>query len=336
MEKNIVLDKEKIIKLFQEFNSKNILIIGDVMIDAYMWGDVNRISPEAPVPIISVGKRENRLGGAANVALNIKALGATPIICTVIGDDNKGKIFTSLLKERSITDEGIYISKKRITTTKTRIISNAQHLLRVDEEILDVLQKNEETEFLEKTINIIEAKKIDAIIFEDYDKGVITENIINTIISVANKKNIYTSVDPKKRNFLLYKDVSLFKPNLKEMLEGLKLDIDKSNKQEIFNSVELLRETLNAKYVFTTLSELGVYIKSKDKGEYFPAIVRQIADVSGAGDTVISVATLCLCVGMNISEIAYISNLSGGLVCEKLGVVPIEKNILIKNISLNI
>lgn len=306
------------------------------MVDAYMWGDVNRISPEAPVPIISVDKRENRLGGAANVALNIKALGATPIICTVIGNDDKSKIFKDLLKKRNITDEGIYISEERITTTKTRIISQAQHLLRVDEEISDVLQKHTEKEFLVKTINIIETKKIDAIIFEDYDKGVITESIISTIVSIANKKDIYTSVDPKKRNFLLYKGVSLFKPNLKEMLDGLKLDIDKTNKQEIFDSVELLREKLNAKYVFTTLSELGVYIKSKDKGEYFPAIVRQIADVSGAGDTVISVATLCLCVGMNISEIAYISNLSGGIVCEEVGVVPIEKNILIKNINLNI
>ena len=329
------MDKDKIIKKFEEFNSKNILIIGDVMVDAYMWGDVNRISPEAPVPIISVEKRENRLGGAANVALNIKALGANPIICSVIGDDEKGKIFTSLLKKRNITDEGIYISKNRITTTKTRIISQAQHLLRVDEETSEVLQKKIEETFLEQTIKIIEAKKIDAIIFEDYDKGVITEKIIETLVALANKKNIYTTVDPKKRNFLLYKGVSLFKPNLKEMAEGLKLDIDKTNKEEIFNVVELLREKLYANYVFTTLSELGVYIKSEKEGKYFPAIVRQIADVSGAGDTVISVATLCLCVGMDLSDIAYISNLSGGIVCEKVGVVPIEKNILIRNIGLN-
>jgi len=329
------LDRDKIIKKFEEFNSKNILIIGDVMIDAYMWGDVNRISPEAPVPIISVEKRENRLGGAANVALNIKALGANPIICSVIGDDDKGRIFTSLLQKRNITNEGIYISKNRITTTKTRIISQAQHLLRVDEETSDVLQKQIEKDFLAQIIKIIDSKKIDAIIFEDYDKGVITENIIYTIVNLANKKNIFTSVDPKKRNFLLYKAVSLFKPNLKEMLEGLKIDIDKTNKEEIFDTVKILQEKLNAKYVFTTLSELGVYIRSAEEGKYFPAIIRQIADVSGAGDTVISVATLCLCVGMNISEIAYISNLSGGIVCEKVGVIPIEKNILIKNISLN-
>ena len=329
------MDKERIKELFEEFNSKNILIIGDVMIDAYMWGDVNRISPEAPVPIFSVEKRENRLGGASNVALNIKALGANPIICSVIGNDDKGEVFTSLLKKRNITDEGIYISKERITTTKTRVISQAQHLLRVDEETSDILQAQVEKEFLDKTIKIIETKKIDAIIFEDYDKGVITEKIITTLVNLANKKDIYTSVDPKKRNFLLYKDVSLFKPNLKEMAEGLKLDIDKTNKQEIFDAVELLRKKLNAKNVFATLSELGVYIKPEEKGEYFPAIVRQIADVSGAGDTVISVATLCMCVGMDISEIAYISNLSGGIVCERVGVVPIEKNILIDNIGLN-
>jgi len=329
------LDRDKIIKKFEEFNSKNILIIGDVMVDAYMWGNVNRISPEAPVPIISVEKRENRLGGAANVALNIKALGANPIICSVIGNDDKGHVFISLLKKRKITDEGIYISKNRITTTKTRIISQAQHLLRVDEETSNILQKQIEKDFLTQIIKIIDSKKIDAIIFEDYDKGVITENIIYTIVNLANKKNIFTSVDPKKRNFLLYKGVSLFKPNLKEMLEGLKIDINKTNKKEIFDTVKILQEKLNAKYVFTTLSELGVYIRTKEEGKYFPAIVRQIADVSGAGDTVISVATLCLCVGMNISEIAYISNLSGGIVCEEVGVIPIEKNILIKNISLN-
>lgn len=321
--------------MFEEFNSKNIMIIGDVMVDAYMWGNVNRISPEAPVPIISVEKRENRLGGAANVALNIKALGANPIICSVIGDDEKGKIFTSLLKKRNITDEGIYISNNRITTTKTRVISQAQHLLRVDEETSETLKEGIEKTFLEKLITIIDTKKIDAIIFEDYDKGVITEKIIKTLVDLANRKNIFTSVDPKKRNFLLYKGVTLFKPNLKEMAEGLKLDIDKTNKDEIFNAVELLRKKLGSKYVFTTLSELGVYIKSEKEGKYFPAIVRQIADVSGAGDTVISVATLCLSIGMNISEIAYISNLAGGIVCEKLGVVPIEKNILTKNIGLN-
>jgi rfaE bifunctional protein kinase chain/domain len=207
--------------------------------------------------------------------------------------------------------------------------------LRVDEETSETLKEGIEKTFLEKLITIIDTKKIDAIIFEDYDKGVITEKIIKTLVDLANRKNIFTSVDPKKRNFLLYKGVTLFKPNLKEMAEGLKLDIDKTNKDEIFNAVELLRKKLGSKYVFTTLSELGVYIKSEKEGKYFPAIVRQIADVSGAGDTVISVATLCLSIGMNISEIAYISNLAGGIVCEKLGVVPIEKNILTKNIGLN-
>ena len=329
------MTQEELNKYFEEFNSKNILIIGDVMIDAYMWGGVDRISPEAPVPIIAVSKRENRLGGAANVALNIKALGANPIVCSVIGDDEKGEIFTSLLEKRNISGIGVIKSKHRITTTKTRVISQTQHLLRVDEEMSQVLQKEIEIDFIKKIKSIIDSTRIDAIIFEDYDKGVLTENVITEVVDIANKKDIFTTVDPKKRNFLLYKNVTLFKPNLKELAEGLKLEINKSNKDEIFSAVELVREKLNASYVFTTLSELGVYIKGKSEGFYIPANVRQIADVSGAGDTVISVATLCLTVGIDISIIANIANLAGGLVCEKIGVVPIEKNILKNNIDIN-
>jgi rfaE bifunctional protein kinase chain/domain len=330
--KESVLKIENVKKYFEDFNSKNILIIGDVMVDSYLWGNVNRISPEAPVPIISVEKRENRLGGAANVALNIKALGANPIVCSVIGDDDKGKIFLSLLKKREISDEGIIKSSHRPTSSKTRVIGHGQHLLRVDEETINILEKSIENQFLSKIIDIINLRKIDAIIFEDYDKGVLTKKIIEEIISLANRKNISTTVDPKKRNFLSYKHVSLFKPNLKELIEGLKLDINKNNKEEIFEAVEVVRKKLDARYLFTTLSELGVYIKSENEGKYFPALIRQIADVSGAGDTVISVATLCLTVGMKMSEIAFMSNLAGGLVCERIGVVPIEKNILLKNL----
>ncbi len=302
------------------------MIIGDVMIDSYLIGSIDRISPEAPVPIILTNNKENRLGGAANVALNINALEATPIICTVIGNDDNGKIFRDLLDKRKITNEGIIISNNRKTTSKTRIISQGQHLLRVDDEICDNLSNEDEKKTLERIIHILAKKNIDVIIFEDYDKGVLTDLIITKTIAEANKRNIITTVDPKKNNFLKYKNVTLFKPNLKELSEGLNITINKNNKEEIHDAANLLQNKINSDIVFSTLSENGCYIKDKSKEHHLPAEIRKIADVSGAGDTVISVASLCLCLNMDIENIAYISNIAGGLVCESVGVVSINKN----------
>ncbi len=302
------------------------------MIDSYLIGSIDRISPEAPVPIISTINKENRLGGAANVALNIKALEATPIICTVVGNDDNGKIFTDLLGKRKITNEGVVISNNRKTTSKTRIISQGQHLLRVDDEICNNLISEDEIKLFERIIYILDKKNIDVIIFEDYDKGVITDLIITKIIFEANKRKIITSVDPKKNNFLKYKNVTLFKPNLKELSEGLNITIDKNDNVEIRNAVDLLRKNLNSEIVFSTLSENGCYIKNQNEEYHLPAEIRKIADVSGAGDTVISVASLCLCLNMDIKNIAYISNIAGGLVCESVGVVSINKNDLLNEI----
>ena len=319
-------------QIFENFNNKKVLIVGDVMIDSYLLGNVNRISPEAPVPVLAVSNRENRLGGAANVALNIKSLGASPIICTVVGNDNYGKIFAELLKKRQISDEGIIYSNNRNTTIKTRVIANAQHLLRIDDENTSTLSPEETKSLIEKIKQIVKTKKIDVIIFEDYDKGVLSENIIKDIVNFANDNNIITTVDPKKENFTYYNNVTMFKPNLKELIEGLKIDINKNNLDEIFEAVEILRKKLNSEIVFSTLSEKGCYIKDNTQAYYHPAEIRQIADVSGAGDTVISVASLLLSENVNINEVAYISNLAGGLVCEKVGVVPVNKEQLLSEI----
>ncbi|RLD59443.1 MAG: D-glycero-beta-D-manno-heptose-7-phosphate kinase [Bacteroidetes bacterium] len=299
------------------------------MIDAYMWGSVDRISPEAPVPIASITNREKRLGGAANVGLNVRALGAEAILCAVIGDDDNGNVFKQLLKKRNLTSKGILVDKNRDTTIKTRIICDNQHLLRVDEEICEPLTSNLENKFIEHLSNLISTDKIDAIIFEDYDKGNITPKIIEHIVAIANNKNIPTLVDPKKRNFNFYKNVSLFKPNFKEITEGLKIDIDKNNIQSIHKAAQKLQTKMNIKTVLITLSELGVFIC--ENGSYFnaPAQVRTIADVSGAGDTVVSVASLCLASKFDAKHIAQFSNIAGGLVCEKVGVVPIDKEQLL-------
>ncbi len=314
---------------FNEFNTKTILVIGDVMIDSYMWGSVARISPEAPVPIVSVNSRESRIGGAANVALNIKELGATPIICSVIGNDEKADEFITLMSEFNLSAEGVIKDANRKTTTKTRVISNNQQLLRVDEEIESNICNKTEKLFSDKIIEIINDKKIDAIIFEDYDKGVITKNIISKIVKIANAKNIITTVDPKKRNFNFYKNVSLFKPNLKEITEGLNIDIDVQNKEDLHNKMQFFHKDSNIKNMLVTLSEHGVFYSDLEKYYSVPAVVRDIADVSGAGDTVISVATLCLASGMDGELTARISNIAGGLVCEKVGVVPVNKSQLL-------
>ena len=316
--------------VFKSFNQFNILIIGDVMIDSYMWGKVNRISPEAPVPIIMSTKQENRLGGAANVALNVQALGANPILCAVIGNDSKAKIFYNLLKDQKLSSEGILEDDNRKTTIKTRIISNNQQLLRVDEEVDYELDKEIEKKFIQHILTILMEKNVNAIIFEDYDKGCITPLVIQEIVDYANKKNIPTLVDPKKRNFLEYKNVTLFKPNFKELSEGLKIEIKKGDFESINKATQKLQKELSLKYVLVTLSELGVFIQYNGSYKTIPAEIRTIADVSGAGDTIISIASVCLAAGLEAEYIAGISNLAGGLVCEKVGVVPVDKEKLLK------
>jgi D-glycero-beta-D-manno-heptose-7-phosphate kinase len=316
--------------LFSKFNELTILIIGDVMMDTYLWGKVDRISPEAPVPIVSVHKKENRLGGAANVALNVQALGATPIICSVIGDDAEGAEFLTLLSNQTLFSEGIIKESNRPTTVKTRIIGQKQQIVRVDSETDKYISKESNQLLLETISRIISDRTIDAIIFEDYDKGVISEDLIWQIVTLANSKNIITVVDPKKKNFSFYQNVTLFKPNLKELKEGLKLDIDPRNPHEIESAVNLLQKKLNAKMLMVTLSELGVFMSSETEQRLIPAHIRDIADVSGAGDTVIATTALCLAAGLDEFKTAALANLAGGLVCEQVGVVPITYELLLK------
>lgn len=324
------------VKVFDKFNSLNILIIGDVMIDAYWWGGVNRISPEAPVPVCAVNDKESRLGGAANVALNIAAMGANPILCSVVGEDYQGHQLCELMKKQNMDTNGIVFSSNRPTTVKTRIIGNKTQMLRIDEETDANISLSEEKIFLDKIENIINTEKINAIIFQDYDKGVITEGVITKIIEIAKRKNIPVTVDPKKRNFTAYKNVDLFKPNLKELKEGLKIDFDNVDKDVLVEASLLLHYKQKIDKVFITLSERGVFMMDFTKKEaevtMLPACLRKISDVSGAGDTVISLATLCLALGLDSQTIANVSNFAGGLVCESVGVVPIDKNKLLSEL----
>lgn len=320
-------------QIASDFTNKRILVIGDVMIDAYMLGSVNRVSPEAPVPIVSLKKEEERLGGAANVAINLVALGAQVTLCSVVGNDKSGLLLIDLLKEHSISDKGIVLSNERTTTVKTRVIGNNQHLLRIDAEETDDITKSEEEILLAKVESIL-FEGVDAIIFEDYNKGVLTECVIQDVVKLANEKQVITTVDPKHKNFYAYKNVTLFKPNLKELKEGVNKQFTFKDSELFEEAIQYLESQLNNQISFVTLSEHGVYIKDAIASHHIPAHIRNIADVSGAGDTVIAVATLCLTSGLSIKEVAEIANLAGGLVCEKSGVVSIDKDQLIKEVSL--
>lgn len=316
--------------IFQAFQQLKVLIVGDVMLDAYIWGKVERISPEAPVPVVNARKREVRLGGAANVALNIQALGATPLLCAVVGEDAYGKQFCDLLTQQQISTDSIVMSPGRATTVKERILAGSQHMLRVDSEddsLLDETESIHLMQCIEKTL-----PQADVIIFQDYDKGVLDEERIRKIILLARKYNIPTAVDPKKRNFLSYKNTTLFKPNLKELREGLKiqtLQLTQTTGSDfaqaaIIEAAGYLKKYLQVSSVLVTLSEHGVYI-SAEEDHFLPAHIRQIADVSGAGDTVISIASLCLALKLPPHRLAQLANLGGGIVCEYAGVVPINR-----------
>ena len=313
-------------EVFDRFSDLRVLIIGDLMIDSYVYGKVNRISPEAPVPVVNIKDRDRRLGGAANVALNITHLGAHATICGLIGKDEEGEEIKSLLEKNDIASDGLVVSSSRPSTVKERIIAGSQHILRIDSENSDKTTSEEERLILAKIESLISGH--DVIIFEDYDKGVINSKIIKSTVQWAREQGKKVVVDPKKRNFLEYSGVDLFKPNLRELKEGLKLDHDIDDNQHIVEAVKTLRRSCSFKKVMITLSDRGIYMNDDHSHHFIHAHFRRISDVSGAGDTVISIAALCEALDIPLTTQAELSNLGGGIVCEYPGVVPIDKDVL--------
>ncbi len=308
--------------MIEAFEGKKVLIVGDVMLDAYIMGKVDRLSPEAPVPVVNIEGYDTRLGGAANVALNISALNAVPVLCSVIGKDKEGDEFLELIKKHGMPTEGIIRSGNRKTTTKTRILGNKHQLLRLDQEMTSDIDPDEMQNLLDtfsKHVN-----DCDVVILEDYNKGVLCQENIPELIRIAKEAGKPVAVDPKKKNFLEYKGVTLFKPNLKEIKEGLNSDKNLKKRENLIEAVKELNSQLGNTFSMVTLSEDGVMITDHSEFEFIPAHIRNISDVSGAGDTVISVASLCLACGMDMRSLAELSNLAGGLVCEESGVVPID------------
>jgi rfaE bifunctional protein kinase chain/domain len=321
-------------KLFDSFSSLKVGVIGDAMLDTYMWGRVDRVSPEAPVPIVTLHHKEYRIGGAGNVALNCKSLGAMVAVLSVTGNDTEGLLLTELLDGSNIDTSYLVKSKDRITTSKTRIISRNQQMMRLDNEITNDLGAKDEKVLLERVEAYISAVDPDIIIFEDYNKGVLTEKLIQKVIALCKQAGVLTAVDPKRKNFFAYREATIFKPNLKEVKEGLNILIDEINQSVLKNIHEELKKILHHSISFITLSEKGVFFQQDDQAGIISSHIRNIADVSGAGDTVIAVAAMVFAATKNIHLMAEVANIAGGLVCEEVGTVAINKEKLLHECEL--
>ncbi len=304
-------------EIFEKIAGLHVVVVGDVMIDNYRWGEVERISPEAPVPVVSIRKSENRLGGAANVALNCKALGAQVSMASVIGNDEDGRILLQLLEEQGIDTALMQQSDARMTTAKTRILSRNQQMIRFDSEMKEELNTRDEHAFIDATLRYLQIRKPQIVIFEDYNKGVLKENVIQKIITHCHSLGIITAVDPKSRNFFAYQGVDIFKPNLKEVREGLHIPLEHISEESMAEVHRMLQQQLQHRISFVTLSEKGVYYHNESKGKILPSHIRNIADVSGAGDTVIAVAAIVYALSLDAGLMAAYSNIAGGWFVKK-------------------
>ncbi len=316
--------------LFNDIKNIKVAVIGDVMLDTYMWGNVDRISPEAPVPVVALSKKEYRMGGASNVALNTVALEATTSLFSIIGNDEEGSILIDLLNKQNINTNGIIKANNRITTNKIRVIARNQHMLRLDAELVNDIDSELEQELLQKIETAFINNKPDVVIFEDYNKGVLTETLIKKVIALCQQHNIITAVDPKRKNFFAFTGVTIFKPNLKEVKEALNILLETIDLNSLSTIHEQLQDQLHHKISLITLSEKGIFYKSETTINVIPTHVRSIADVSGAGDTVIAVASLVFAATKDVHLSAEIANIAGGLVCEEVGTVAINKVKLLK------
>lgn len=320
-------------KIINNASDKLICIIGDVMLDLYLLGEVTRISPEAPVQVFETKKSEPKLGGAANVSLNIKTLGSNPFLIGVVGDDSNANILKSTLKSNYQTTKGIVTEKFRPTTSKTRVISDSHHLIRIDSESKKDISKETKANIFKLLAEI--ADKIGIIILQDYNKGVLTKDVIKGIIDFAKSKGIKILVDPKFDNFFEYKDVFLFKPNKKEMEDAFGRKAKDIN--EIKELGKELLNRINCQYLVLTLGEKGIMIFEKSGNDIKISSIktraRKVADVSGAGDTVISTIAVAIIGGASVNDAVMISNFAAGLVVEEVGIVPIDKELLIKQVN---
>lgn len=312
-------------QLFGDFGKIKAGVIGDMMLDTYLWGHVERISPEAPVPIVALERREERIGGAGNVALNLASLGARVSMLSVTGKDSDGATLDMLLRGSGIDTTYSLASGGRITTSKARVMGRNQQMLRLDSETTRDLSGEEEDYLLEEVRRYVEKERPQVMIFEDYNKGVLTHRVIRETVALCRHHNVITAVDPKRKNFFSYEGVTIFKPNLKEVKEGLNLLLEEVRLPALQQIHEQLLAQLHHRISFITLSEKGVFFQDGTVASHVPSHLRNIADVSGAGDTVIAVASLVYAATHDVRLMAEVANIAGGLVCEEVGTAAINK-----------
>ncbi len=319
-------------KIIDQIEDLRVAVIGDVMLDSYWYGSVNRISPEAPVPILDIDGTEDRLGGAANVALNTRNLGAETYLFSLVGEDSSGQKIQDLLRENELSTEGIFVSEDTLTTTKTRVLSQNQQLVRIDNEKIDYIQESHA--FIDHVLKGLQKLKPQIVILEDYNKGIFSEYVITRIIEHAKLLGAFVSVDPKNMNFMCFENVDLFKPNWKEATTALNdPDIEDFSEEHLIAIHDRLQASLKNKYTLITLSDRGMFCASEDEHYLIPARALQVRDVSGAGDTVIAVMSIMIYLTDDVELSTQVANIAGGIVCEQAGVVPIDRDLLIDRIQ---
>ena len=306
---------------FKNVKDHSILVIGDIILDKYIFGDSTRISPEAPVPIVLANKKSYVLGGAANVAANLTSLGVKTYLMGQVGNDTNGELIIKLANESSIDISGIVKSNK-VTTTKTRIVSKGQQMLRVDEEDIDEISEKEKSTFITMLSNTIVQNGITAIVLQDYNKGLFSVSMINETIAICNKHDLPFFVDPKHNNFWKYQNATLFKPNLSEMI---KANIN-NNYSTLDEMLLISSKKLNCKVLMCTLAEDGIAYIENAKVERTPTEKIDVIDVSGAGDSALSIMVISYKLGYDTKSISRLANLCGKVVCMKSGVSTITIN----------
>ncbi len=319
-------------QFIEDISTRHILVVGDLMLDRYLWGRVDRISPEAPVPILHLQSSHNRMGGAANVAFNLAQLGCKSSLIGVVGEDTNGENLLQLIGDAGIDGNSISRLADVPTTTKTRVIAGNQHILRVDDEVILRQTQEQEEKFIGAVVDFMRDANPDAVILQDYNKGVLTPTIISALLTEAKRLSIPVAVDPKFDNFFAYKGVALFKPNMKELAAQYPFQISPSV-DSLDRASRELRERLDHEISCITLSEHGLYIDDGQNSGVHPTTSLEVVDVCGAGDAVISILTLGYLSKLSSKNMAYAANVAGGAVCEHVGVAPITIEVLKKELG---
>ena len=322
-------DKAGLKRVITNFKRAKILVIGDLILDEFIWGKVSRISPEAPVPVVWVNSESFMPGGAANTANNIHALGAQAFICGVIGSDERGRILTDELRRKNIDVEGIVIDSERPTTLKTRVIAHHQQVVRIDREKVDDIDDNvigQIVTFLKEKIN-----DVDAVLIEDYGKGMIVPRLLQEVVPLVQKHEKIITVDPKENHFSFYQNITLITPNHHEAARATGKDL--KTEEDLEKAGEALLAQKN-QAVLITLGEEGMRLFEKGrKSVHIPTVAQEVFDVSGAGDTVISTATVALASGASMLEAAHIANYAAGVVVGKVGVAVVTQEELLERLG---